>query len=94
MKKAWNSVTNEVIKRSFEACGISVATDGSEDDKVHCMKEGQVAAAARAMVAEKTAALFRPQDVDEVEASDDDPFGDIEDDAEELENNEITIEDC
>ena len=95
VKKAWDSVTHDVIKRSFEACGISVATDGSEDDKIHCLKDGQVAAPACSAIAEKTAALFKPYDVDNEDESDD-PFADIEDhsDEEELMNNEIAIDDC
>ncbi|KAH7684437.1 pogo transposable element with KRAB domain-like protein [Aphelenchoides avenae] len=37
---AWEAVSEEVIIRSFKACGISTALDGSEDALVHCLKEG------------------------------------------------------
>ncbi|KAH7711885.1 pogo transposable element with KRAB domain-like protein [Aphelenchoides avenae] len=37
---AWDAVSEEVIIRSFKACGISTALDGSEDDLIHCLKEG------------------------------------------------------
>ena len=32
--------------KSFRVCGISMKTDGSEDGKSHCIKEGQIAAEA------------------------------------------------
>ena len=35
---AWESITPEDIVKSFKDCGISVATDGSEDDSIHCLK--------------------------------------------------------
>ena len=40
VKEAWNSVTTEVVIKSFRVCGISVKTDGSEDGEIHCIKEG------------------------------------------------------
>ena len=43
VKQAWESVTNEVVKKSFEACGISVSVDGSEDNKIRFIKDGEVA---------------------------------------------------
>ena len=47
------------------------------------------------LLLKKTAALFKPYDVDNEDESDD-PFADIEDhsDEEELMNNEIAIDDC
>ena len=44
VKKAWASVSAEVIIKSFKTCGISVNTDGSEDAQVHCLKPEGVAA--------------------------------------------------
>ena len=32
VKEAWENVDPELIKRSFQCCGISINTDGSEDD--------------------------------------------------------------
>ena len=46
VKQAWDCVTKEVIIKSFEACGISVSTDGSENDKIHCVKVGEIFEAA------------------------------------------------
>ncbi|KAH7724197.1 pogo transposable element with KRAB domain-like protein [Aphelenchoides avenae] len=37
---AWEAVKEDVIIRSFKACGISTKLDGSEDALIHCLKEG------------------------------------------------------
>ena len=52
VKKTWNSVTKEVIVKSFEACGISVSVNGEDDSKIHCIKEGEIAVGARPMIVE------------------------------------------
>ena len=39
-------MTKEVVIKSFEVCGISVSVDGIKDNKIHCIKDGEVAAAA------------------------------------------------
>ena len=43
VKEAWHSVTTAVIQMSLVACGISVNTDGSQDDRLHCLKDTDVA---------------------------------------------------
>ena len=88
VKRAWESVTTDVVKKSFQACGISVNVDGSEDHEIHCLKDGQVATAARDDIARETAALLAPQT-----ENFEDPFADLEEDTEELENN-VAIDDC
>ena len=35
---AWASISNDLIKDSFKACGITVNLDGSEDEMIHCFK--------------------------------------------------------
>ncbi len=30
-----------VVVKAFKTCGLSVATDGSEDEEIHCLKKGQ-----------------------------------------------------
>ena len=84
VKETWNSVTTEVVIKSFRVCGIFVKTDGSEDSEIHCIKEGQVAAEASPTIAEKTASLFKDSLDD-----DRDPFdeSDLEEDEEELADN-------
>ncbi|KAF7641570.1 hypothetical protein LDENG_00277240 [Lucifuga dentata] len=37
----WDKLDNDMIRKSFKVCGLSVATDGSEDSLIHCFKEGQ-----------------------------------------------------
>uniref|UniRef100_A0A914C568 DDE-1 domain-containing protein n=1 Tax=Acrobeloides nanus TaxID=290746 RepID=A0A914C568_9BILA len=36
--EVWNGLSNECIAKSFKACGITNALDGSEDDEIHCFK--------------------------------------------------------
>ncbi len=40
IRKAWESVTKEIIVKSFRICGISLKTTGEEDDEIECFKEG------------------------------------------------------
>jgi hypothetical protein len=35
---AWDKLPEETITNSFKICGINSASDGSEDDKIHCFK--------------------------------------------------------
>jgi hypothetical protein len=58
VKEAWDSVTTEVVIKSFRVCGISVKTDDSEDGEIHCIKEGQLAAEASPTIAENTARAY------------------------------------
>ena len=85
VKKAWESVTREVIVNSFKSCGISVETDGSEDGQIHCIKPGQVAADAAATIQSETARLSTPTE----DESDSDPFLDLD----ELEDDETVVDD-
>lgn len=39
--EAWETLDRELIFRSFRSCALTVALDGSEDDQIHCLKEGQ-----------------------------------------------------
>ena len=69
VKEAWNSVTTEVIIKSFWVCGISVNTDVSDDGEIRSIKESQIAAEASPIIAEATASLLQT-----VEEDDFDPF--------------------
>ena len=86
VKHAWKSVTSEVVKKSFLACGISVNTDESQDSEVSCLKQGGIATEASATLAEKTMELNSNRQLET-----EDPFADLEDE-DELEHNELTIE--
>ena len=39
--EAWSKLSKEMIQKSFLACGLTNAVDGSEDDEIHCLKPGQ-----------------------------------------------------
>ena len=88
MKQAWNSVSTEVVVKSFEVCGISVCVDGTEDHKINYIKDGEVAVATRDEVKARTRALHEHPD----HSDDDDPFDDMMEDEEELDSNEFAIE--
>lgn len=88
VKEAWSKVSREVVVKSFAVCGISVSVDGSEDNGIHCIKDGEIGMAAYRDIQTKTRALH-----DKLEESDEDPFADMIEDDEELEYNEIAIED-
>ena len=49
-------------QKSFRACGISVNTDGTEDEEIHCFKEGGVAADARESIQRDTITLATGMD--------------------------------
>lgn len=95
VKDAWESVTCEIVTRSFIACGISVKTDGTDDTEIHCMKKDEVAFGAREGIKKGTEALLQPQLIDNEEG---DPFADLafedDEDENELENNEVVLDDC
>jgi DDE superfamily endonuclease len=38
---AWDELPSHMIADSFKTCGINNEIDGSEDKKIHCLKEGQ-----------------------------------------------------
>ena len=96
--KAWEALSTEVVIKSFEACGIGVPVDGSEDGSIHCLKPGGVAAEAASVIARLTAEMLAADD-------DSDPFADLDeadcpsgsleeaDDDNEFETNELLIDD-
>jgi len=77
VKSAWDSA--DLIKKSFKSCALTVATDGSEDDEIHCLKEDQPCYPAMEIL--KMARI-----TNQFESLD------IGDDEEEDENNEVMIE--
>ena len=58
VKKAWESVSQEIVIKSFRCCGISVKVDGAKDKEIHCIKDGGIAAEAFAEISQHTAALL------------------------------------
>ena len=55
-------VTTAVIQNSFEACSMSVNTDGSQNDRVHCLKDTGVVTDAKPKVEELTKKLLENDD--------------------------------
>ena len=41
VSEAWKSLSRELIHSSFKSCALTTALDGSEDNFIHCLKEGQ-----------------------------------------------------
>ena len=64
---------------------------GMEDKEIHCLKEGGVAVDARESIQRDTATLAPAMDT---ELEETDPFADVEEDENELEENELVLEDC
>ena len=85
IKSSWNDIPTEMVKNSFISCAITASTDGSNDDEIHCFKEGQPCASGRSLLAEEMREL-------EVTSDDiNDPFEDDSGD-EETEANEASID--
>lgn len=87
---AWESLPAEVIKKSFETCAITLPVDGSEDDKINCFKVDGPLSNGRQEFNQRAAAFFDALQQD-VPMDANDPFADLEPDAEEEEDNEIVI---
>ena len=92
VKSSWDVVPTEMVKNSFTLCAITTSTDGSNDHKIRCFKEGQPCEEGRSLLTEKMEALVSGCSHDD----DTDPFSSDTDD-EETGNNEICVdedEDC
>ena len=64
---------------------------GTEDEDIHCLKQGGVAADARESIQRYTATLAT---VTYTQLEESDPCADVEENEEELEENELVLEDC
>ena len=85
VKLAWEAVSEDVVRKSFRVCGITVNPDGSEDSEISCLKENGVAYDARCKIELETAVFEQGEQVESG-----DPFAD-EEDEDELEENEIVV---
>jgi len=90
VRECWEELPTEIIKKSFQACGISVEIDGTHNGEIHCLKPGGVAADARGAINTETANLLAGVSEDD----DEDPFAGLEEDEDELEENETVLDDC
>ena len=87
---AWERLTSDIFKKSFEVCAISLPINGSEDEKIHCFQEEGPLSNGREEFTERAAAFFaalgQGAPVDE-----NDPFADLEPDIFEEERNKIVV---
>lgn len=51
--KSWEKLSKEMIRDSFVSCAVTCNTDGSEDDKITCFKEGKPCHDGRKMLKEQ-----------------------------------------
>jgi len=82
VRKAWESISVETIQNSFASCALTVAADGSEDFKIHCLKSGQPCHGAWEMLAKSRDAYLEAEGIIEQICEEDD---------EQLEANEVVI---
>ena len=87
VKSSWNAGSIELVKESFLSCAMTTSTDGSDDDKIHCLKPAQHCASGKSVLDEATRKLMAARD----DVNDEDPF-DYETDEDETENNEACID--
>lgn len=50
--KVWSEMDPELLKKSFKACGLTVAPDGSEDHLIDCFNDGEPWASGRGLLAQ------------------------------------------
>ena len=82
VKECWESLTAEIIQKSFVCVeSLSRNTDGMEDEEIHCLKEGGVAADARETLPRLPLQWIANS-------------RDVEEDEDELEGNEPVLDDC
>ena len=87
---ASESLPNDIIKKSFEVCAISLPIDGSEDEEIHrFQKEGPLSNGREEFT--KRAAAFYAGLGQGAPVDDNDPFADLEPDIFEEERNEIVV---
>lgn len=78
---AWDRLDDGLIRKSFKVCGLSVRSDGSEDDLIVCFREGQPCAGRRDALARRR----QSRRENRCQAARD------EEDEEELFNNELVV---
>ena len=65
--KSRSQLSNDMIKGSFNCCGITIAPDGSEDEKLLVLKEGQPCASGLTKLKELRSILEEVRSVDPFE---------------------------
>ena len=57
---AWAELPTDVIKKSFTCCALNLPVDASQDDSIHCLKEGQPCCTGREMLRSQLDILDEP----------------------------------
>ena len=57
----WDELPTDVIKKSFKSCALNLPVDGSEDDAIHCFKEGQPCNTGQAVLKSQLDILDEPE---------------------------------
>ena len=57
---AWGKLPKDLIEKSFKRCGLNLPNNGSQDDQIHCFKEGKPGEADAAMFKEQLAIMDDP----------------------------------
>ena len=86
VKRAWEAVPVDTLKKSFLTCMITLPIDGSKDNQIHCFKSGQPCAVGLPLLQAEMAKLMSDSITDDT-----DPFA-SDSDAEETEKNEACID--
>ena len=68
---AGTALLTDVIKTAFKSCALNLPVDGSNDDAIHCFKEGQPCSSGKAILHAQLDILKEP-DVNPFEATDSD----------------------
>lgn len=54
---SWNKLSPDMIKQSFQSCGLNLPNDGSKDNEIHCFKEKQPCEKGREILASQLSIL-------------------------------------
>ena len=57
---AWAELPTDIIKKSFTCCALNLPVDASQDDSIHCLKEGQPCSTGREMLRSQLDILDEP----------------------------------
>ncbi len=66
------------LKEYFISCSISVNMDGSGDQEIHCLKHGEIAAAAKTGIQLATVSFLASSSAADDILSSQDPFADLD----------------
>lgn len=58
---SWAEMPADVIKKSFTTYALNLPVDGSRDDNIHCLKEGQPCSSGKPMLKSQLGILSEPE---------------------------------